>query len=306
MKALANEYASKEYTLFTIQTQSLFDASKDGLPHFLYTDHTFLENKNYYEFDKGKMPTEKWLKFEQSMYKNALVNFTMSSNIKKSLSEDYNIKAENVKCIGAGSNLKLESIMLEKRNYKAKRILFVGRRWERKGGPILISAFERVLKVHPDAQLTIIGCNPEINLKNVKVTGNISLQEVAGYYSESSIFCLPTRIEPFGIVFLEAMMYSLPVIATSVGAIPDFVSPESGILVEPNNPDQLADALITLLNDSELCRRFGEQGFKIYQEKYTWENVGVRMADVIKRSVNYSAVIDSAIDDSTVPLDSSR
>jgi glycosyltransferase involved in cell wall biosynthesis len=284
LRKIAHEYSSQTDVLFTFQTQSLFDGSYSGgsIKHFLYTDHTFIQNLSYPDFNRTRMPSKTWLQYERDIYNNADVNFTMSSNISDSLLKDYDISPEKVYLVGAGSNIKLDPIMLEERNYGAKRIIFVGRDWKRKGGPILVSAFEKILDVHPDAQLVIIGCNPDINLKNVTVTGDISLNEVAKYYSQSSIFCLPTRIEPFGIVFLEAMMYSLPVVATNVGAIPDFIGEENGILVEPNNVEQIYESLLKLLNDISLCRSMGKQGFKKYQEKYTWEKVGLKMAASIK------------------------
>ncbi|MGE5679686.1 MAG: glycosyltransferase family 4 protein [Bacillota bacterium] len=295
IKKIALEFKSSGDLLFTFQTQSLFNAKIESVPHYLYTDHTFLENRNYPEYKLHKMPSDNWLNLEKKIYKDTDLNFTMSNNITRSLLNDYKLDARKVKCVGAGSNIKLDSLMLEERNYDSKKIIFVGRRWDRKGGPILAEAFEIVLKKHPDAHLTILGCSPQLNIPNVEITGDIPLTEVAGYYSRSSIFCLPTKLEPFGIVFLESMMYSLPVVATNIGAIPDFVNDENGILVEPNSVSQLAAALIRLLDDPILCKRLGQQGFRKYQQNYTWDIVGLRMSELIRASLSNRIIKDNSI-----------
>ena len=75
------------------------------------------------------------------------------------------------------------------------------------------------------------------------------------------IFCLPSLWEAFGIVFLEAMYLKKPVVATRVDGIPEVVEDgESGFLVPPQNPRAIADALIRLLKDEQLCASLGERG----------------------------------------------
>ena len=86
---------------------------------------------------------------------------------------------------------------------------------------------------------------------------------------------MPTKREPFGIVFIEAMAHRLPVVGTRLGAIPDFVRvDETGYLVDTGAVDDLARALIRLLDDPERCRRFGEAGRRLALERYTWDRVG--------------------------------
>jgi glycosyltransferase involved in cell wall biosynthesis len=115
---------------------------------------------------------------------------------------------------------------------------------------------------------------------------------VEKYYCRASIFCLPTRLEPFGIVFLEAFAHKLPVVATRIGAIPDFVIPgESGYLVEPGEIDGLAQALNQLLGDPEKCRTWGRKGYEIVQENYTWEKVGQRLHETISMALSVRRVV---------------
>ena len=91
--------------------------------------------------------------------------------------------------------------------------------------------------------------------------GTIPRRELVERYRRASIFCLPSRQEGFGIVFLEAMASSKPVVAALAAAIPEtVVDGETGILVHPDDPGALAQALLELLSDPERCRSLGEAG----------------------------------------------
>lgn len=286
IKALmARRLNSREY-VFSFQMQSLYDASRAGLPHFVYTDHTNLANLRYPLQDHSRLFSDAWVRLERGIYQNACHVFTRSRNITRSVVEQYGCDAGKVTCVYAGSNARFDGAPPDNDGYRNKNILFVGVDWERKGGPELVAAFRQVLRVHPDAQLTIVGCTPRVDVPNCRVIGRIPLADVAEQYRRASVFCLPTWLEPFGIVFIEAFAHRLPVVATRVGAIPDFVIPgESGYLVEPGARDCLAQALTALLDDPDRCRAFGARGYDIVRENYTWEKVGRRMRQTIAASL---------------------
>jgi glycosyltransferase involved in cell wall biosynthesis len=112
----------------------------------------------------------------------------------------------------------------------------------------------------------------------------VSTDQLPQLYHESSVFCLPTRREPFGIAFVEAMLHGLPIVATRVGALPDMVQDGSnGYLVEPGDPEALARALCTLLADPGHCRRLGQSSFDRASTFYTWPAVGQRIRARILR-----------------------
>lgn len=278
---LTRKLAGSDY-VFSFQMQSLYDASTAELPHFVYTDHTNLANLTYPIRMPHKLYSPAWLSLERTIYENATHIFTRSSNITRSIVEQYAGDATKISCVYAGGNIQFDEVELDNDSYRNKNILFVGVDWERKGGPELVEAFRQVLAVHPDARLTIVGCNPTVDVPNCDIIGRIPLAQVGDYYRRASIFCLPTKLEPFGIVFLEAFSYKLPIVATNVGAIPDFVVPgENGYLVVSGESKTLAAALIQLLDDPEQCRTFGEKGYKLVQENYTWDKVGSRMREQI-------------------------
>lgn len=278
VKRLLKKELSNQGCIFTFQMQSLFDCSLPNVPHFIYTDHTHLANLNYPDFNIKKLYPNKWTELEKQAYTNAAKIFVRSSNIQKSLIEQYQQPADKAICVYAGNNVETNSSSTKEKSYHGQNILFVGIDWERKGGPELIEAFKLVLSTYPNATLTIAGANPNLQMKNCKILGKISPVELNSYYEAATLFCMPTRVEPFGIAFLEAMQARLPIIGTDVGAIPDFLRNDwNGILVEPGDIQGIASGIIKLLDDPDLCRLYGERNFKLIIERYSWPAVSKKI-----------------------------
>jgi glycosyltransferase involved in cell wall biosynthesis len=283
-RAILNRLANQKYA-FTFQTQSIIDSSLPGIPHFVYTDHTHLANLYYPGFNRQRLFAKSWIECEKKIYQNATLIFTRSSNISKSMIDDYSCSPDKVVCVYCGSNVPVtKDEVLDEHRFSNKNILFVGRDWQRKGGPVLVEAFRIVLGTYPDATLTIVGCTPKLDIPNCNVVGSVPLSDVKKYYMQASVFCLPTTLEPFGNVLIEAMAHKLPVIATGIGAIPDFIlEGKNGYLVEPNNSQQLSQRIIELISSPGKCKAFGEYGHNLYWDRYTWEKTGVRIRENIEQ-----------------------
>ncbi len=257
---------------FSFQLQSIFDTQVPGLLHFCYIDHTHLENLSYPFFDKKRLYPPKWIALERQIYQHADLLFTRSTNINHSLQLNYDCPAEKVICAYGGGNVQFSNGELKNQDYGNKNILFVGIDWERKGGPDLVEAFEMILARHPDAKLTIVGGHPKVNVPNVEVVGRVAIADLPLYYRQATIFCLPTKQEPFGMVFIEAMSYKLPIVAYKIGAIPDFVSDaHNGFLVAPGDIAALAARLNDLLANPQKCQEFGQAGFNLAVSRYNWD-----------------------------------
>lgn len=271
---------------FTFQTQSLFDTSIDGIPNFVYTDHTAKATALYPDFDpKKESYSDLWYDCEKTIYQNATINFTMSEDISRSIVEQYGCDPDKVVCAHVAPNADISQVLRNKKDrFEHPHILFVGKNWKPKGGPTLLKAFVRISKIHPDVKLTIVGCTPEINIANCNVVGKVPVSKVGNYFSDASIFCLPTLREAFGIVFLEAMAYGLPVIGTNIGAIPEFIiKDKNGYVIEPTNVDELTTRLLQLIESPPKCEKFGLFGNKLFLEKYTWEKVG----KIMRRNIRH-------------------
>jgi glycosyltransferase involved in cell wall biosynthesis len=277
-EVIKKRLVEKKY-IFTFQTQSLFDASIPEIPHFVYTDHTYLANLQYPGFNSQNLPSKTWLEYEKSIYQNATLNFTMSSNISQSMIEDYACNSNKIACVYCGANVQAkQDETFNDQRFSKENILFVGVEWYRKGGPVLVEAFKKVLETHPNATLTIVGCKPKLNIPNCNIVGRVPIQNVKQYYQKASVFCLPTTLEPFGIVFLEAMAHKLPIIGSNIGAIPEFIiEGKNGYKVEPNHPQQLCQKIVELISSPEKCKIFGEYGHELFWNRYTWEKTGLRI-----------------------------
>ncbi len=273
--------------LFSFQMQSMYNTSVPGVPHFVYTDHTHLSNLNYPDFDRSMLRSARWLALERSIYESATVVFTRSTDVTADLVRFYDVPAEKVECVYAGSNVDVEDPgQPNNGDYGNQHILFVGIDWRRKGGPELLEAFKLVLRTYPDAHLTIAGADIEVDAPNCTVLGNVSPEKLSHYYSEASVFCLPTRLEPFGIAFVEAMMHRLPIVGTRVGAVPDMIEEGvNGYLVGPGQPAALAEALCKLLGSAQRCREFGGHSYTKATAHYTWTGTGQRIRARVLRTL---------------------
>ncbi len=285
---IRKNYSTKEYR-FTFQMQSLFDCSLEGTPHFLYTDHTHLTNLDYASFNVKKLYPKAWTDLERTIYNHATLNFVRSTNIQNSLREQYHQAEEKVICVFAGGNVDTSAPNMDAGRFAKQAILFVGIDWNRKGGPALLVAFKIARQTYPNATLTVVGCRPKINVENCVAVGKIMPDNLKRYYQEASIFCMPTREEPFGISYLEAMRAGLPVIGTQIGSIPDFIHDgENGFLVQPNDAQSIAEALKSLLANPEQCRRFGMKSLEIIERQYTWRAVCEKLHFYIEKSLENS------------------
>lgn len=146
-------------------------------------------------------------------------------------------------------------------------ILFVGGNFERKGLPTLLRALPAIIGQHPEYKLVVVGhCSSQRSMERlaadlgvrdrVLFTGYQPNEIVREWHQRAKVFIMPSLMESFGIVFLEAMRAGTPVIATRVGGIPEVVvHEENGLLVPPNQPAELAESCTRLLGDPELYER---------------------------------------------------
>ncbi len=276
-----NEFA------FSFATQSLYDASIPGLPHFLYTDHTHLANLSYPHFTEQSLFAAEWIALEREIYSNAACVFVPGEHVLESLRTQYLCAPGRAQCVHAGINFsEKKPPALHNNGFANQTVAFVGVDWPRKGGPELIESFHQVRQRLPASRLIIIGCSPSVRGPGIQVAGRVPIKEVSRLLAGASVFCLPSRIEPFGIAVLEAFACGLPAVVTRIGALASLVHDgETGRVVEPANPTALAEALVELLSDPDKCRRYGEAGRRFAEENGTWDAVGDKLRATITEQV---------------------
>ncbi len=174
----------------------------------------------------------------------------------------------------------LPKFNLDKRDF----ILSVGRLEDKhKGFSILISALELLTKRGYDLDLAIVGEGPDremlrmhslkLGIKDrVHLLGSVSNSELTSLYEKCVLFVLPSVIEPFGLVLLEAMSFGKPIVATRVGGIPEVIeNGENGLLVEPT-PKALASGIEMILSTPHIGEAFTKRSPEVVSEKFSIRN----------------------------------
>ena len=169
-----------------------------------------------------------------------------------------------------------------------KRILFVGRLVDRKGGDDLIRAFSALSKEVRDVSLEIVGAGPEMERlnalamelgveKKVSFFGNLRGRALYERYSRADVFAMPSKmtgtdVEGFGTVYLEAAVFGKPSIGTTTGGIPEAIKDgETGLLVPPGDVQALKAALKELIVDDEKRRLMGKNAEENARSNFTWK-----------------------------------
>ena len=181
-------------------------------------------------------------------------------------------------------------------------VLFVGRMTRQKG---LLYLLKAASKLDPDAQLVLCAGDadtPEMkaelegmvdSLKQIRsgvvwIPEMVSREEAIALYSQAAVFCCPSIYEPFGIINLEAMACSTPVVASAVGGIKEVVvDGETGFLVDPelsdkpphdpSNPEdfaaRLAEKINLLIRDPSLAKKMGQAGRLRVEKQFSWQSI---------------------------------
>lgn len=233
---------------------------------------------------------------EQRIYDGATVIFTFSERLRRSFLADFHQDPNAVEVVYAGANLDADSIPARRNRDSGEppTILFVGRAFERKGGDVMLEAFRRVREKIPDAHLTVIGPeNLRLEQEGVRNLGFLQKDDpeqadlLRQAYEKADVFCLPTRYEPFGVVFIEAMLHSIPCVGPNAWAVPEIVvDRETGILCPPEDAGAFAAALIELLSNPQLTEDMGEKARERARTWFSWEAVATRITNGLVRSMS--------------------
>lgn len=197
--------------------------------------------------------------FASRAYSNASLVITVSQSLRTRLSQHFNINSiviPNVVDTSAIRYQNRQSISILNR----KIFVATGNLLYRKGYDVLVSSFAKLPK--NKAELWIIGDGVEkqklkTQIKqlgaddNIKLLGFKNRKEISDLYSQADCFVLASRRETFGVVYIEAMLAGVPVIATRCGGPEDFVNSSNGLLVDPENTEQLFEALLKMVHTSD-------------------------------------------------------
>jgi phosphatidylinositol alpha-1,6-mannosyltransferase len=184
--------------------------------------------------------------------------------------------------------------------YRNRVLLTVGNVMARKGHDMVIRALPRLRQNIPDITYLIVGpCSRPSPLESLAVelgvrdciifASDVSSDDLPYVYALADVFVMPSRqeleacdVEGFGLVFLEASACAKPVVGGRSGGIPDAIAEgTSGLLVDSNDHEELANTLERLLTDRDLAIRMGQQGRSWVVKHFGWGRVAERVQEIL-------------------------
>jgi glycosyltransferase involved in cell wall biosynthesis len=204
----------------------------------------------------------------------------ISQAVKNNLKNDLGIE-DNEKILITTSRLVrkngLEDLVdatksLVDNGYKVKTIILGD-------GPLKNELKQRILKYQPEGATLE---NSQIKKKQVIVLfGNRPQEDISAHLSMADIFIRPSLSEGLGNSFLEAMAIGLPVIATPVGGIPDFLEDEkTGWFCKVKDPKSIVEKVQYILNNPEKTQEVVVRAKRMIEEKYNWEKIAIKMKEI--------------------------
>jgi len=229
---------------------------------------------------------------EIAVYRGAAAIFPLSERLRRSFVDDFALPAERVRAIYAGPNFVPGRVAAAGSAPPADRpptALFVGLQFHRKGGDVLVESFRRVRARIPAARLLLAGIPVGyVQEPGITCLGQLDKNQPSGAaaladaYGSADVFVLPTRFEPFGIAFVEAMHFGLPCIGPRAWAVPEIIADgETGYTVPVDDVDALTDRLLLLLGNRAFARMMGEAGQERAGRLFTWPQVVRRMTETM-------------------------
>jgi len=228
------------------------------------------------------------------IFQNIAGIYIAVSNSIRNLLTSLGFPEENIRIVH--NEVDTEKFVISKDPKDENQLLFVGRLQPKKGLHVLLKSLEYVKS---PTKLAVVGPlsnqNPDYNrqifesikrinetsIHKVALLGVQEVEQLVKWYQRATVFICPSLSEPFGIVNLESMACGTPVIATKVGGIPEAVQDnKTGILVQQNDPKELAEAIQSLLEDAKLRKRFGDDGRRWVEKNFSQKAITQTMLKI--------------------------
>lgn len=228
---------------------------------------------------------------------------TDSQFSKQQLLSEFGVPSERVEVVYNGVD---ERYKPEARNERLAEqwgiqgcsvLLYLGSLKRRKNLGALINALALVRQEQEAVRLVFAGEGPEgpalqrhcrtLGLADaVRFVGYVNETEKVAWYNLADVFLLPSRMEGFGLVAAEAMACGRPVVASRAAAIPEVVADgETGILCDPDRPEEFAQAILRLLREPILARRMGQAGRERVKRLFSWDQCVHRTLEIYECTI---------------------
>jgi glycosyltransferase involved in cell wall biosynthesis len=221
----------------------------------------------------------------QATYRQMEHIFCISEHARDSLRADYQVSADRITVVGSGPGG--IAPYSGPKNYGDKTILFVAKlRFAEKGGELLLEAFKLAHRREPSLRLWLVagpGFAPRVrDLPGVTLFSSLPFAELQKLFEQASLYAMPAMLEPWGLVYLEALGCRSPVLGLDRGALRQITQDgRHGFLVAQPDATAVANALVGAFSDLGRLETMGREGQRHVLENFTWPKVVQRMLEVI-------------------------
>ncbi|WP_184542688.1 glycosyltransferase family 4 protein [Mucilaginibacter sp. FT3.2] len=264
-----------------------FAKMPDNQNHYIYIDSTWALRSTQTAFmgKYSKRLIEDAELLESNSFNVCKHIFTISEYVKKNLIEHYLIPEHKITVVGTGVGVIKPYTGIK--NYNNGKILFVAKgRFEDKGGHLVINAFKKALESNPNLELTIVGQKSYAHLDihpKIKTYGFIPLEELQSLFETHSLFLMPAFYEPWGLVYLEALICKMPIVGLNRNSFPELSNyGEFGFGIDTPSEDLLAETISYAFKNPDLLEKMGLAGQAYCLSNFTWE----ASVDVMIKKIN--------------------
>jgi glycosyltransferase involved in cell wall biosynthesis len=257
--------------------------SNDRLRHYLYCDHTWALARRHHVH--ASRYTERALRAFEETERRSLDGvahvFTFGEYVRDNLIAHYGLSPDSVTAVGSGMGA--IQPCHDAKDYSRPRLLFVAKHlFQAKGGSLLVEAFRIAQRRRRDLQLTIVG-DPRSrafvpDIAGLSFRAHLPWEELQRLYRESTLLVQPMLNDPWGQVYLEAMVSRTPVMGLARNGLPELVDRgRHGFLVDRVDPEALAGAMLCALSDPHRLERMAEQAQAYVLATHSWDRVAERI-----------------------------
>lgn len=229
---------------------------------------------------------------EVIVFKKATHIIAQTDTVRQQLTSEFNVSSARITVIPNGIELEDITEFVASNPVQGspgKVVLCPARICPRKNQLSLLKAIPIVLNTYPEVKFVFVGpiedkayfdtlhkfaANENLS-QIVQFTGEVPRERLYQLYQNAAVFALPTLYESGLAAHLEAMTFGLPVVISRIATIENTVESEKGsvILIDPNNPNEIAATIIQVLGDETLRQELANKGKKLVWERFNWQQI---------------------------------
>ena len=272
---------------------------KTALPVVLWTDATFAGLSDYYGHLSHLCETSRrdGHEMEQAALDRCSLAIFSSKWAAETALQRYEVDPEKVKVVPYGANLagkrtaqEMERI-LQQKDWRCCKLLFIGTEWERKGGAIALQTAQVLNKLGLRTELHVVGCDPPVKTPDFVIRhGFISKKTPQGMARMKQLLAgthfllVPSRAESYGLVFAEASGFGLPSLAADTGGVSSVIRTGKNGQLFPLSAggEEYAEFIGGLMGSRRYYEALCRSSFTEYERRLNWDVAGNEVGRLIR------------------------